>query len=254
MLELYHAEPMANSLKALIGIHEKGVAFTSRFVNLHEFEQHDPAFLKINPNGQVPALVHDGRVVTESTVINEYVDEAFDGPALRPSDAYGRARMRVWTKFVDEYLCPAISHVAWHFMIRGITEKLSAEELEAKLARIPLQEQREKWRTCARQGYSEAQLDEWRRQIRVSVSRLEQQLGQTPWLAGDAYSLADVAVFAMVLVFPQRWANVVNATDTPRLLEWHGRVSARSAVAAALAMPNPVKAAHEAATARQMKL
>jgi glutathione S-transferase len=254
MLELYHAEPMANSLKALIGIHEKGVPFVSRFVNLHEFEQHEPAFVKINPNGQVPVLVHDGRVIGESTVINEYLDEAFEGPPLRPADAYGRARMRVWTKFVDEYVCPAISHVAWHFMVRDIVQKLSPEEFEAKLARIPLLEQREKWRTCARQGYTEAQLEEWRRQIRVSVARLEQQLQQTRWLAGDAYSLADVAVFAMVLLFPTRWPHVVNAADTPRLLEWHGRVSARPAVVAALAMPNPVQATHEAATARQMKM
>jgi len=254
MLELYHAEPMANSLKALIGIHEKGVPFVSRFVNLHEFEQHDPAFVRINPNGQVPVLVHDGRVVSESTVINEYLDEAFAGPALRPADPYGRAHMRVWTKFVDEDLCPAISHVAWHFMIRDVVRNLSPEEFEAKLARIPLKEQREKWRTCARQGYTEEQLEEWRRQIRVSVGRLEKQLQETPWLAGEDYSLADVAVFAMVLLFPQRWPHVVNATDTPRVLEWHARVAARPAVVAALAMPNPVKAAHEAATARQMKM
>jgi glutathione S-transferase len=247
MLELYHAEPMANSLKALLGLNEKGVAFTSRFVNLHNFEQHEPAFVRINPNGQVPALLHDGRVITESTCINEYVDEVFAGPALKPADPYWRARMRYWTKFVDEYFAPSLSHIAWHFMIRNITDKLSPEEFEAKLARIPLKEQQDKWRITAKQGYTKDQLDEWRRQVRVSIARLEQQLSQTPWLAGDTYSLADIAVFSMALLLPARWQEDVNATATPHFMDWHARVSSRPAVKKALAMPNPVAATHEAA-------
>ena len=152
MVDLYHAEPMANSLKSLIAIHEKGVKFTSHFVNLHKFEQHEPAFVKINPNGQVPALLHQGKVITESTVINEYLDEAFEGPALRPADAYGRARMRVWTKFVDEYFCPALSFIGWHHMIRHITDKLTPEEFEEKVRRIPLKEQQDKWRAVLEAG------------------------------------------------------------------------------------------------------
>jgi glutathione S-transferase len=238
---------MANSLKALLGLHEKGVAFTSRFVNLHNFEQHEPAFVRINPNGQVPVLVHDGKVVTESTCINEYVDEVFDGPALKPAEAYGRARMRFWTKFVDEYFYPPLSYLAWHFMIRNITDKLSPADFEARLARIPLKEQRDKWRTTARQGYTQEQLDEWRRQVRVSITRLEQQLGETPWLAGDTYSLADIAVFSMALPLPARWQDEVNANATPRLWGGYERVWARPAVQTARAMPNPGAATHEAA-------
>jgi glutathione S-transferase len=247
MLELYHAEPMANSLKALLGLNEKGVAFASRFVNLHNFEQHEPAFVRINPNGQVPVLVHDGKVITESTCINEYVDEVFEGPALKPADAYDRARMRFWTKFVDEYFSPSLSHIAWHFMIRNITDQLSAEDFEAKLARIPLKEQRDKWRTTARQGYTKEQLDEWRRQVRVSIARFEQQLSQTRWLAGNTYSLADIAVFSMALHLPTRWTDDVNAQCTPHLLDWHARVASRPAVKKALAMPNPVAETHAAA-------
>ncbi|HKJ75164.1 MAG TPA: glutathione S-transferase family protein, partial [Alphaproteobacteria bacterium] len=107
-VDLYHAEPAANSLKVLLAFKEKGFEFTSHLVRLNKFEQHEPWFLKINPNGQVPALVHDGNVITESTVINEYVDEVFEGPPLKPDTALGRAHMRIWTKFVDEYFCPAL--------------------------------------------------------------------------------------------------------------------------------------------------
>ena len=241
MLDLYHAEPAANSLKTLIAIKEKGVSFNSHFVNLHRFEQHEPAYLKVNPNGQVPALVHDGRVITESTVINEYLDEAFEGPPLRPADPYWRARMRIWTKFVDEYFCPALSFIAWHHMIRNITDQLTPEELEAKIARIPLKEQQDKWRTSARQGYTQEQLDNWKRQVRTSIERMEAQLRETPWLAGAAFSLADVSCYAMGSGLPRMAPKLVNERDTPRLSDWHARVSARPGVQAALAMPNPVR-------------
>jgi glutathione S-transferase len=241
MLDLYHAEPAANSLKTLIAIKEKGVAFISHFINLHKFEQHEPRFVTINPNGQVPALVHDGKVISESTVINEYLDDAFPGTPLRPADPYWRARMRIWTKFVDEYFCPALSFIAWHHMIRNITDKLSPEEFEAKIARIPLKEQQDKWRTSAKQGYTKEQLDNWGRQVRTSIERMEHQLGETPWLAGTDFSLADVSCFAMAASMPRMSPNLVNAQQTPRFMDWHSRVEARPGVQAALAMPNPVR-------------
>jgi glutathione S-transferase len=250
MLELYHAEPAANSLKCLIAVKEKGVAFESRFVNLHNFEQHSPAYLKVNPNGQVPALVHDGKVITESTVINEYLDEAFEGQALRPADPYWRARMRIWTKFVDEYFSPALSFIAWHHMIHNITDKLSAEEFEAKVARIPLKEQQDKWRTAAKQGYSKQQLDDWGRQVRTSIERMERELAATPWLAGAAFSLADVSCFAVAAGMPRVSPNLVNSKATPKLMQWHERMSSRPAVQAALAMPNPVRDTLEAGRSR----
>ncbi len=250
MLDLYHAEPAANSLKCLIALKEKGVPFTSHFVNLHNFEQHEPAYLKINPNGQVPALVHDGKVITESTVINEYVDEVFDGPALRPADPYWRARMRIWTKFVDEYFGPSLSFIAWHHMIHNITDRLSPEQFEAKIARIPLKEQQDKWRTAAKQGYSKEQLDDWSRRVRTSIERVEHALGETPYLAGAAFSLADASVFAITAGMPRMSPDLVNAKATAKLMDWHGRVSARPAVQAALAMPNPVRDTLEAGRRR----
>ena len=94
MLKLYHAEPAANSLKALISFKEKGLEFESVYVDLHKFEQHEPKFLALNPEGQVPVLDHDGVIVTHSSVINEYLEDAFpDAPPLRPADPAGKARV-----------------------------------------------------------------------------------------------------------------------------------------------------------------
>src|SRR5262245_52773150 len=87
MIKLYHAEPGANSLKALLSFKEKGLEFESIYVDLHKFEQHEPWFVAINPEGQVPVLVHDGVTITHTTVIGEYLEDAFpDAPPLRPAD------------------------------------------------------------------------------------------------------------------------------------------------------------------------
>jgi glutathione S-transferase len=239
VLELYHAEPGANSLKVLLAFEEKGVDFTSHYVNLHRFEQHSDWFKAINPNGQVPALVHDGKVITESTVINEYLDDIHpDTNPLRPADPYWRARMRIWTKFVDEYWAPAISHIAWHFFIKNITDQLTEAEFEEKLKAIPLKEQQDKWRIAAREGFTKEQLENWGRQVQTGIDKIEAQLAQTPWMAGDAFSLADVSIGAMMLGMPRGRPDQVNADKTPHIMDWHARMSAREGVKAALAMPS----------------
>ena len=61
-----------------------------------------PDYLAINPRCLVPTLVHNGKPVRESSVINEYIDTAFDGPALTPSDPLGSAHMREFVYLCDE--------------------------------------------------------------------------------------------------------------------------------------------------------
>jgi len=240
MLELYHAEPVANSMKPLICLKEKGLDFVSHYVDLLRFEQHDPAFVKINPNGQVPVLVHDGAVITESTVINEYLDDVFPEVPLRPADPVARARMRVWSKFVDEYFCPALSMIGWHFMVRRIAKAIAKDEFEKLLERIPLPEQRQKWATVAGESFTEEQLADSRRRCGLSIQRMESILEKYKWLSSDEYSLADVNSYSMVAGMPRLMPEHMNENNAPRSLEWLARMDERPAVKAALAMPNKV--------------
>ncbi len=60
MLTLYHWEPNANSGKPMLALAEKGVEFESHYLDLLNFDQHKPEYLKINPAGTIPAMVHDG--------------------------------------------------------------------------------------------------------------------------------------------------------------------------------------------------
>ena len=87
---------MANSLKSMIPLKEKGLAYESVYVDLHKFEQHSDWFVAINPEGQVPVLDHDGTIITHTTVINEYLEDAFpdDAAGQRPAAAEGRRSAR----------------------------------------------------------------------------------------------------------------------------------------------------------------
>ena len=240
MLELCHAEPVANSMKALLCLKEKGLDFVSHCVDLLRFEQHQPAFVKINPNGQVPVLVHNGATITESTVINEYLDDVFPDVPLRPRNLIERAHMRIWSKFVDEYFCPALSMWGWHLMVRKVAQSLKKDQLDEILGRIPLKEQRDKWATIAGESFTEAQLADSRRKIGVSFDRMEKILQKSPWLAGSTYSLADVNSYSMVAGVPRLFDAIMNEKATPRSCQWLARMNERPAVKAATAMPNKV--------------
>ena len=105
-ITLYHNDMSVCAQKVRLTLAEKGIEYESRHLNLRAGDQKNPDYLKLNPNGYVPTLVHDDFVVCESTVICEYLDDAFPAPALKPADARGRARMRGFTKFIDAAIFP----------------------------------------------------------------------------------------------------------------------------------------------------
>ena len=238
-LKYYHAEPLANSLKSMLPLFEKGLPFESVYVDLHKFEQHSAWFTAINPEGQVPVLDHDGVIVTHTTVINEYLEDAFpDAPPLRPNTPAGNARMRYWNKFVDEHVMNFVSMHGWHRMVGVIARNIESGEFEKLLENIPLHEQREKWKT-ARSGFSKADLANATRKIELAVDKVEAQLGESEWLAGDSYTLADINFYAHCGMMVERmFPDLAIATRAPRLVAWRDRMTARPGVAASLAMPD----------------
>ncbi len=235
MLKYYHAEPAANSLKSMIPLKEKGLDYESIYVDLHKFEQHSDWFVAINPEGQVPVLDHDGTIITHTTVINEYLEDAFpDAPPLRPADPAGKARVRYWNKFVDEQVMNHVSMHGWHRMVGIIARNIENGEFEKLLENIPLPDQRKKWMT-ARSGFSEAELQNATDKIIYAVDKVEVQLGKTPWLAGDMYTNADINFYSMCGMMVERmFPEMEIATRCPRLVDWRERMNARPAVAASL--------------------
>jgi glutathione S-transferase len=234
-LKYYHAEPAANSLKSMIPLLEKGLDFQSVYVNLHTFEQHSEWFLAINSEGQVPVLDHDGVIVTHTTVINEYLEDVFPDMPLRPRNPAEAARMRYWNKFVDEHVMNHVSMHGWHRMVGIIARKIEGGEFEKLMERIPLPDQRKKWRT-ARSGFSGADLANATEKIVYAMDKVEKQLGQTAWLAGNHFTLADINFYAMCGMMAERmFPELEIARRCPRLVQWRENVTERPAVARALA-------------------
>jgi glutathione S-transferase len=234
-LKYYHAEPLANSLKSMIPLIEKGLPWQSIYVDLHKFEQHEPSFTTINPEGQVPVLDHDGVIITHTSVINEYLEDVFPDVPLRPRDAVGAARMRYWNKFCDEQVMNYVSMHGWHRMVGIIARSVDSGEFERLMERIPLPDQRAKWRT-ARSGFSEQDLAHATGKILYAVDKVEKQLGETEWIAGDDYTLADINFFSYCGVAVERmFPEMKISKRCPRLVEWGEKMRARPAVKRALA-------------------
>lgn len=237
-LTYYHAEPAANSLKSMIPLKEKGLDFKSVYVDLHKFEQHQDWFLKINPEGQVPVLDHNGTLITHTTVINEYLEDVFPEIPLRPLDPVGKARMRYWNKFVDEHVMNFVSMHGWHRMVSVIARGIEGGEFEKLMERIPLKDQREKWRT-ARSGFSEEQLAHATSKIETAIDKVEEQLNKTQWIAGDQFTLADINYFSMCGMMVERMFPEMDIPNRcPKMVEWRDRMNARPGVKAALEMPD----------------
>ena len=93
--------------------------------------------MKLNPKHVVPTLVHDGRVLVESSLIIAYLDDAFPEPPLRPADALGRYAVARWIKRVDDELHPAAPIVTFARGQRSFLLQQPKEVREANLAAIP---------------------------------------------------------------------------------------------------------------------
>jgi glutathione S-transferase len=101
-LALYHNDMSSCAQKVRLMLAEKGLQWESRHLNLRAGEHQQAWYVKLNPRAVVPTLIDGDIVVPESNVINEYLDERFPDPPLKPADPFGRAKMRLWTKQLDE--------------------------------------------------------------------------------------------------------------------------------------------------------
>lgn len=229
MLRLYHWEPNANSGKPMLALAEKGVAYESHYTDLLKFDQHQPDYLRMNPDGTIPVMVHDGRVLTESTPMMEYVDEAFEGPPLRPADPKARWRMRWWMRFFDSYFAPSLSMIGWSVFVGPAVRQRDRGELEAAIARIPLEARRVAWRKAMFNEFGEAELAESRRRVAFATEVLERHLARFRFIAGDAYSLADINGFNLGYALPLSQPERCNDAKTPHIMEWLRRIYERPA-------------------------
>ena len=231
MIDLYHHGSSVCAAKVRFALGEKGLAWQGHYIDILKGDQFAPDYLKLNPKAVVPTLVHDGRVLVESTVINEYLDEVFPEPPLKPGDPQARAAMRLWTKAVDEDLHPACAEVTFSSCHRHIIRRLPPADYERILASTPSQSVTPRWHARKKEivtlGFDAPGLGETYRLYDDYLDRMETALAHQAWLAGDAFSLADIALTPYVNRLDMLGMSLMWERTRPRVTAWFARIKAR---------------------------
>jgi GST-like protein len=210
MIDLY-AMGSPNVVKIYIALEEMGLPYTVHPVDVFAEVQFSPEFLKLNPNAKVPVIVDsegpDGAyTVFESGAILQYLADktgkflAKDGAARYDALQWMMVQMTTIGPMWGQYV---------HF-----------------------------WR-FAPQG-NEYALDRYRTQVRRTLDVVERRLGETPYLGGSAYSIADIATFPWLRATGMFLGKEIEA-EYPKIMAWVAGIAARPAVVKALAAVDDVR-------------
>lgn len=231
MLELYNFSQSTCSLKVRICLEEKGLEWVDKLLVSKNHDHLSDWYLKLNPNGVVPTLLHDGRPVFESSVIMQYLDQVFPETPLMPSDPYRQAQMRSWIAFVDTSTTPAVRFPSFQF--GGLLFKfqaMSEEEFNEKTRKRPMKSGF--YRKMDRmKGFAGGELEQSLLDIRNSAARMDRMLEETggPWLMGEQYTLADIAVAPLLDRIEDLGLEALWEDPFPRVGDWLRRIQARPA-------------------------
>ena len=211
MIDLYYW-PTPNGWKISIALEELGLAYTIKPVNIGRGEQFTPEFLAVSPNNRIPALVdHDppggGAPFSTFETGAMLVYLAEKAGQLMPADWRGRHTVLPWLMWQMGGLGPMLGQHG-HFLLYA-TEK------------IP---------------YA---INRYQRETRRLYGVLNTQLGQTgAYVAGDGYSIADIAIFPWIMTHK---AQGLTLDDWPHVKRWFATVRARDAVQRGLAVGKPLR-------------
>ncbi|HEY0199993.1 MAG TPA: glutathione S-transferase family protein [Rhodanobacter sp.] len=164
MLTLFDYLPSQNAWKVRQLLNHLGCPYRSVMVSIFEGEGASASYRRISPTGTVPAIqLEDGRVLSESNAILAFLA---NGSAYLPDDAFGRAKVQQWLHFEQERIESAIGSLR-HWTMTGKLARRSPETIEGK-----------------------------RHAALKSLAILERELATREFVAGDAYTIADIAIFA----------------------------------------------------------
>jgi glutathione S-transferase len=226
MLKLYHGvfSPCAQKVRLIIA--EKEIPWTSREINLLKKENLEPWYLEIAPKGLVPVLDHNGQIVTESTIICEYLEDAFPEVPLRPIRPIDKARARTWMKLVDDSLHPSAGPIIFGSLMRYWWLQAPVEERARRLALLVDPARRQRQQTAIDQGLDAPAVEGCISAWIAGLVQLERRLATAEWLAGDLYSIADAAVTPYVFFMDALGMSVV-FERYPAVRQWYERIRAR---------------------------
>lgn len=248
-MKLYHAGVSTCSQKVRLVLAEKSLSFDSVLINLQQGEQFQPEYLAKNPAGVVPTLEDQGRVLVESTLINEYLDDAYPDIPLKPVDPGLRHAMRLWCLRIDQLH----AHCGVQTYAIGVRPGLlqrPTEEVDALIAAIPDPGRRALRRAVIDEGVRAPAFASAFAAHDQFFATVEAALVDSDFLVGDLFSLADAALVPYVLRVDHLGLQALFA-DRPRLMSWYERVAEMKSFETAVSdhLPDALVAAFRAAGA-----
>jgi glutathione S-transferase len=228
---LYNAPPSTCSQRVRFALNAKKLPFAEIKLDLLAGDQLKPDYLKLNPNGVVPTLDHDGAIIIDSSVIIEYLDEVAPQPeCFTPQAPAERAAMRALMRFIDEMPAAAVRVPTFNLAFLPRFQAMSEEEFTTFANAKPLR--REFMLTMGRNGFPKAEMDAALGRLARTLERMEQAITASggPWLMGARPSLADIAVMPAIvrmadLGLDKMWA------DKPAIARWYDAIRAHPAFA-----------------------
>lgn len=240
MLKLYHNAISTCSQKVRLVIAHKGLEFDSQDVDLFGGGQHEPEYVKLNPNHVVPTLVHNGEVLIESTLINEYLEDAYPQVPMMPVDPAIRHSVRMITKRLDEKVHPVTGIITFAIGPRSLLLQQPKAAREANINAIPDPVRRAARRSVIEHGVKAPEFSNAISVMLAFMETMNESLEEKNWLSGESFGLADAAVLPYVLRLDHLTMTPV-LEARPHLMAWYQRVQAlncfETAVTARLAPP-----------------
>ena len=188
-----------NPRRVRIFLAEKAIEMRFEEMDLMASALKSEDFTKLNPWQRVPILVlDDGRVLAETIAICRYFEELHPQPALMGEGAFGRANVEMWQRRVEQGLFQSVAHV-----LRHLNPRMSHLEVPQV------------------QAWGEAN----RIKVEDELVRLDKQLANFPFIAGDKYSIADITAF--VAVEFMKAAKLELSHSLRNITRWRGEISGR---------------------------
>lgn len=209
-MKFYDCQTAPSPRRVRIFLAEKGVEIEKVQVDLGKGEQFSEAFRAVNPDCAVPALeLDDGSCISEVIAICQYIDDLSPEPALLGSSPEERARVSMWNAKVEQLGLWAMMD-AFRNTTKGLVDRaLPGPESYAQIPEL------------AERG---------RRRVQQFFDRLNNQLAENTFVAGDNYSIADIS--AMVLVDFAGWIKIAIPDDASHVARWYAEVSKRPSATA----------------------
>jgi glutathione S-transferase len=225
--KLYNAPQSTCSQRVRFVLNTKQLPYDEVRLNLLAGDQLKPDYLKLNPNGVVPTLDHDGSIIIDSTVITEYLDEVEPEESFTPEDPVKRAHMRTLMHFIDEMPAAAVRVPTFNLAFLPNFQKMSREDFIAMAESKPLR--REFMMTMGQTGFPKAEMDAALARLRRAWERMEAEIEASggPWLLGKDITLADVAVMPALVRMDD--LDMANWQDLPRVVTWFDNIRAQPA-------------------------